>query len=181
MARLSLRAALVCLLAAATPATTLAKKTTRDLVSMAERVCCARCLDVEARVDPVTGLVFTHVRLRPIQNLKSRGEGAVIELRIVGGRVGNRITEVAGMPRFTRDRECILFLGRKNRLGYPVVLQARRGVVDLRADKHGTRFLARPVDGLPGLRADRRVTLDAFADAVRQAVREDRKKAESDR
>jgi hypothetical protein len=179
MARLLMRAAFVCLLAAATPATTLPKKTTKDLVSMARRVCCARCLDVEARLDPITGLVFTHVRLRRIDDLKGGGEDSLIELRIVGGRVGNRVTEVAGMPRFARDRECILFLGDKNRLGYPVVIQARRGVLDLRTDREARRFLARPVDGMPGLKANARVLLDDFAESVRAVVREDRARAEA--
>ncbi len=172
MTRLTLRVAVVCLFAGATPATTFQRLSTRDLVNMAERVCCVRCEGVEQRLDARSGLVFAHVRLRLLEDIKGRTEGSVVELRLVGGRVGNVVTDVVGMPKFKRGGECVLILGKKNRLGYPVVVQAGRGAFDLRRDKQGRRHLTRAVTGLPGLPDDRRVSLDAFRDAVKRVVRD---------
>jgi hypothetical protein len=179
MTRITSWGALVCLLAATTSATTFPTTTTGDLVVKAERVCCARCESVETRVDPKTGLVFTHVRLRRLEDLKGSGSGDTIHLRLVGGRSGDRITSVPGMPRFEQAQESILLLGRRNRLGYRVVLQARRGVVPLRKDKQGRRWLAHCVTGMPGLRGDRPVRLDEFRDSLKRKVEEaERRKRE---
>ena len=176
MTRLIFGAAVVCLCAGAAPATTFANKTTRDLVNMAERVCRVRCEGVEQRLDSASGLVFTHVRLRVLEVLKGRTEGTLVELRLIGGRAGNAVTEVDGMPSFRRGDECVLLLGKNNRFGYPVVVSARRGVLELRRDKKtGERYLARAVSAMPGLPEARRVTLDRFRDAVKRIVREARK------
>lgn len=176
MTRLMLGAAVVYLCAGAAPATTFSKKTTKDLVNMAERVCCVRCEGVEQRLDRASGLVFTHVRLRLLEDMKGRTEGTVVELRLIGGRAGNAVTEVDGMPKFSRGRECVLLLGKHNRLGYPVLVQARRGVFELKRDKKtGERHIARTVTAMPGLPEARRVTLDRFREAVKRIVREAKK------
>ena len=176
MTRLIFGAAVVYLCAGAAPATTFSKTTTRDLVNMAERVCCVRCEGVEQRLDSASGLVFTHVRLRLLEDMKGRTEGTVVELRLIGGRAGTAVTEVDGMPKFLRGRECVLLLGRRNRLGYPVLVQARRGVFELKRDKEtGERHLARIVTAMPGLPEARRVTLDRFREAVKRIVREAKK------
>ncbi len=176
MARLILGAAVVCLWAGAAPATTFSNKTTRDLVNMAERVCCVRCEGVEQRLDSASGLVFTHVRLRLLEDMKGRTEGTVVELRLIGGRAGNAVTEVDGMPKFSRGRECVLLLGKDNRLGYPVLVSARRGVFPLKRDKKtGERHLECIVTAMPGLPEARRVTLERFREAVKRIVREARK------
>jgi hypothetical protein len=163
---------LVCLLTGTTTATTFPADTTGDMVVEAERICCARCESIETRVDPRTGLVFTHVRLRRLEDLKGAGRTDTIHLRIVGGTSGDRVTSVPGMPRFRRDEESVLMLGRRNRLGYRVVLQARRGAVPLRKDKRGRRWLTHAVTGLPGLRSDGPVRLDEFRSAVKRRLLE---------
>lgn len=160
--------AAACLLAAWAPATTFPKSTTADLVAEAEHVCCARCEKIEARKDPRTGLIFTHVTLRLLEDLKGRSAGAEIRLRIVGGRIGNEETIVAGMPRFHEGGESVLLLGKTNRAGFPVVVQARRGVLHLRAGEKGERYLAERVTGLKELEGKRRVALEDFRGAVRR-------------
>lgn len=176
MTRLTLRAAVVCLLAGATAATTYSRSTTNDLVHLSRRVCCARCESVEARLDPSSGIVFTHVRLRLLEDIKGRdpdgrGEGSILELRLAGGRAAGVETRVRDMPSFKPGAECVLFLGKRNRLGYPVVVQARRGAIDLRRGGRGERRLARTVTGFPDLDERRHVTLDEFRGSVRKAVR----------
>ena len=170
-------AALICLAAAMAPATTYSRETTQDLVLRAQRVACAACESVETRRDPRFGVVFTHVRLRLLEDLKGDSTTGTIELKIVGGRDGDVETVVAGMPRFQVGQEAIYLLGRRNRAGYPVILQARRGVLPLRRGPREQRFLAARVSGIPELRGKRRVSLDSFRGAVRRLVREQAERA----
>jgi len=168
---LSGAAACLLLLAAPTPATTYRRLTTADLVRKAERVSCVKCESVEARVDPRTGIIFTFVRLRLLEDMKGRSPSSTVRLRIVGGRVGNRATIVAGMPAFTRGGEAVLLLGHRNRAGYPVLIQARRGVFRLRKDKQGRRYLQGRPTGLGKADLSGRMSLDAFRGAVRRLER----------
>jgi len=161
------RTAVLLLICTLTSATTLPRATTLDIVREAQRVCCVRCESVEARVDPRSGFVFTHVRLRLLEDLKGKAEGATVELRIVGGQIGDVRTVVAGMPRFRKGGESVVMLGRKNRQGYPVVIHAGRGVLPLRKDKRGRRHVAVRITGFD--LADR--TLDSFRSAVLRDVR----------
>jgi hypothetical protein len=153
------------------PATTFSRETTQDLVLRAQRVSCAACERVEMRRDPRLGVVFTHVRLRLLEDLKGTSPSGTIELRIVGGRDGDVETIVPGMPRFRMGQEAIYLLGPRNRQGYPVLLQARRGVLPLRRGPRAQRFLAAHVTGIAELRGKRRVSLDAFRGAVRRLLK----------
>jgi len=159
------------ILAATAAATTLPADTTRDLVRTSERICCVRCESCEARVDPRSGIVFTHTRFRLMEHLKGDGAGDVVELRLPGGRVGNRETRVPGMPTFKPGRESIVFLGPRNELGHPVLMLASRGVVSLRREEDGTRVLASPVNGFADLAGHSRIALDEFRRVVRAEVR----------
>lgn len=165
------------LMAAAAPGTTLSAETTAELVVLAERVCCAAVDSVESRRDPRSGFVFTHVRVRLLEEMKGRSEAAVIELRLPGGRADGVETMAPGMPRFEAGAEAVLLLGPRNRDGFPVVLQASGGVLPLRADRAGRRCLCTPVTGLPELEGAREVTLDSFRTAVKRVLREQAEKA----
>jgi len=165
------------LLAAAAPGTTLSSETTADLIVQAQRVCCVAVDDVESRQDPRSGFVFTHVRLRLLEDIKGTGDGAAVELRLPGGEKDGVRTVVPGMPRFEVGEEAVLLLGKRNSDGYPVVLQASGGVLPLRTDRAtGRRCLCRPVTGLKELEDEREVTLDAFRAAAKRVVREQREK-----
>jgi len=164
--------ALAMLMAAAAPGTTLSSETTADLIAVAERVCCVAVDGVESRRDPRSGFVFTHVRLRLLEDLKGTDDGATIELRLPGGSADGVRTVAAGMPRFEAGKEAVLLLGKRNRDGYPVLLQASGGVLPLRTDRAGHRCLCGPVTGLKELKDASEVTLDAFRTAVKRVVRE---------
>jgi hypothetical protein len=169
--------ALALLMAAAAPGTTLSTETTADLVVAAERVCCGAVESVEARRDPRSGFVFTHVRVRLLEELKGTSEAPVIELRLPGGRADGVETVVPGMPRLEVGTEAVLLLGRRNRDGFPSLLQATGGVLPLRADKVGRRSLRVPATGFRELAGMREVTLDSFRAAVGRVLREEAEKA----
>ena len=163
---------LVCVGSALAPATTLAPTTTAKLIERAERVCCARCDAIEARKDPRSGIVFTHVRLTLLEDMKGVSPAGTIALRLVGGRADGVETAVAGMPRFRVGAESVLLLGKRNRDGYPVVMQARRGVLHLSKDKRGTRFVANTVTGVEECKGKGRIRLDALRAGVKRLVRD---------
>lgn len=159
------------LFTAAAPGTVLSNETTGDLIVQAERVCCAVVESVESRRDPRSGFVFSHVRLRLLEEMKGRAEDAVLELRLPGGSAEGVRTVAAGIPRFEKGAEAVLLLGPRNSDGFPVVLQATGGVLPLRADKTGRRCLCAPVTGLSDLADEREVTLDAFRASVKRLLR----------
>jgi hypothetical protein len=142
------------------------------MVVQADRVCCAAVDGVEARRDPRSGFVFTHVRLRVLEDVKGRMEGATFELRLPGGRADGVETVVAGLPRFAVGQEAVLLLGPRNRDGFPVLLQASGGVLPLKADREGRRRLGVPVSGFEELKGEREVTMDGFRAAVKRVLKE---------
>jgi hypothetical protein len=160
-------AAAALLLAATLPATTFERVSTAELARRARRVCAVQCESCRAARDPDSGVVFTHVRLRLLEDLKGRSAGSVIDLRIVGGEADGVKFVVAGMPRFRAGEESVLLLGAANRAGYPTLVAARRGMLRLQRDEEGRRFLRDPVDGFASLEGKRRVELAQFRAAIR--------------
>ncbi len=174
MARLLAASVLVGVFCPLAPATTFTSATTKHLVDAAQRVCCVRCEAAEPRRHR-SGFVFTHVRLRLLEDLKGETEGRTIHLRVIGGRTANAETRVPGMPKFKAGGECVVILGRSNREGYPVIVGARRGVIGLEKVKKGAREhrrLSRRITGFKKLKGMSRVSLVAFRAAVGRAVRE---------
>ncbi len=167
-----------CLLAcgAAGFATTYSNETTAALAIRATQVCCVRCERVEPQRDPRSNLVFSIITLRVLETIAGTHRGPTLKLRLIGGRADGVETRVAGMPKFRVGGECVLLLGKKNRAGFPVVLQAARGAIPLRASKNGVRYVESFVTGFSGLRGPR-MTLDTFRAAVKNAVRQAQKKA----
>ena len=127
-------AILTLLCAAPLPATTFEKVTTAELARRAENVAVVKCVSCRAERDRQSGLVFTHVRLRLLEDLKGRSAGSTIELRLVGGEADGVRTVVYGMPVFRAGEECIVLLGKRNSGGFPTIVAARRGMVRLGKD-----------------------------------------------
>jgi len=171
-------AAAALLLVATSPATTFEPVTIATLAQRAERVSAVRCESCRPELDRESGLVFTHVRLRLLEDFKGRSATGVVELRLVGGEVDGVRTVVAGMPRFVPGEESVLLLGKTNQAGFATVLAARRGMIRLRRDEDGARVLRDPVDGFAALRGKRKVALSDFRAALRQAEREAQEKRE---
>ncbi len=156
--------------ALAAGATTLEERTTCEMVGRAERIACAACETVEARSDPRSGAVFTHVTLRLLEDWKGGGAGGVFRLRIVGGRDGPIATVVSLMPEFRPGEEYVLFLGKRNDLGFETLEFARRGVLRLESDEAGVRRLRDRVSGFPEFGGATRIRLEDVRTAIRGEV-----------
>ncbi|MHC4955464.1 MAG: hypothetical protein ACYTGZ_16550 [Planctomycetota bacterium] len=163
---------------AATEATTFENVTTAELARRAARVAVVRCDSCRAIRDRQSGLVYTHVRLRLLEDLKGRSAGSTIDLKLVGGEADGVRTVVVGMPRFVSGEESILLLGKKNAEGYSTVVAARRGMVRMRRDKQGVRYLRDRVTGFDTLaRSKRKIDLTSFRAAFLDAMRKKKKQA----
>lgn len=151
-------------------ATTYAPSTVDDRIRTAERVMCAECRSVEVRPDSSTGLLYTYSTFDLLEDLKGRSDTPTIRLRLIGGRLGDRATVVVGVPQFKRGTEYVLMLGKRNKAGYPTVVQFERGVLKMRRDARGRRF----VEGAVGVGVRRAVSmpLDKFRTRVARVVRE---------
>jgi len=175
-----LRLPLLAFLLVAPPltATTFERVTTAELTRRAERVCVVRCDSCRAERDRRSGLVYTVVRLRLVEDIKGRSAGSTIELRLVGGEADGVRTVVVGMPRFRAGEESILLLGKRNRAGFPTVVAARRGMLRLGRDKQGARYLRDAVTGFEDLKTAKakRIGLDSF----RAACKKEQKRVKAD-
>ncbi|MHC4448821.1 MAG: hypothetical protein ACYS0E_01600 [Planctomycetota bacterium] len=157
----------VAVLTAVISATTFENLSTAELSRRAARVCAVKCESCKAVKDPLSGFVFTHVKLRLLEDIKGRSAGGLVELRIPGGEVDGIKTVVAGMPRFKTGEECIVLLGKTNKAGIPTLVAARRGVLRIARDKKGQRYLKDRVDGFASLKGKRRVDIASFRGALR--------------
>ncbi len=151
-------------------ATTFAPSTVDDRLRTAERVVCAECRTVEVRPDPATGLLYTYTTFDLLEDMKGRTDSPTIRLRLIGGRLGNRATVVAGVPRFKNGSEYVLMLGKRNKAGYPTVVQFERGVLAMRSDARGRRFVEGA--GAVGVRRAAAMPLDKVRARVARVVRE---------
>jgi len=160
------------------PATTFENVTTAELARRSLNVAVVKCESCRAERDRQSGLVFTRVRLRLLEDLKGRTAGSTIELRLVGGELDGVRTVVVGMPVFRIGEESIVLLGKRNSGGFPTIVAARRGMVRLGRDKKGARYLRDAVTGFDALpRSKRKVDLQSFRSAFRTAMRVKPKKA----
>ncbi|MHC4940214.1 MAG: hypothetical protein ACYTHK_14810 [Planctomycetota bacterium] len=157
--------------AALLSATTFENVSTAELSRRAERVCAVKCESCKPEKDPQSGLVFTRIRLRLLEDMKGRSAGSVVELRLPGGELDGVKTVVEGMPHFRPGDESVVLLGRTNRLGCATLVAARRGVLRIARDGKGQRFLKDPVSGFESLEGKRRVELASFRSAVKKQAK----------
>ena len=128
---------------------------------------------VEARRDARSGFIFTYVKLRLIEDLKGRSASTTVNLRLIGGKVDGIELVVVGMPQFKKGGESVLLLGKTNRAGYPVVMEARRGTLPIVRDKKGKPYLSGRITGFNDLKG--RVSLDAFRTALQRQAKKEKK------
>lgn len=99
----------------------------------------AKCISSEARLDEKTGFVFTHTTFYVDKTMKNALDTDKIELRIIGGQVGDIRTGVEGVPKFDVEQEMVLFLGPKNRAGYHSLASIINGTYRIETDKDSGR------------------------------------------
>ncbi len=103
-------------------ATTVVPPTFQQLVAQAEFIVRAevrslRCEETTYQGHPV---IHTYVRIAVRKSLKGNAP-ATMELRLLGGTVGDRTLEVPGVPKFVPGEQCLLFIENNGRQFCPLV------------------------------------------------------------
>jgi len=143
------------LLVQSVAATTVVPPTFEQLVGQAEFVVRAEVHDVRCEETLRDGhpVIHTYVTLEVLRSLKGQAP-EVMELRLLGGTVGERTLHVPGVPRFTPGERCLLFIENNGRQFCPLV-----------AIMHGRyRVERRATDGLELVRRDNGAPLRAPSD-----------------
>lgn len=136
-------------------ATTVVPPTFEQLVSQAELVVRAevRALRCEETLREGRPVIHTYVTIDVVRTLKGDAP-ATLELRLLGGTVGDRTLHVPGVPRFAPGERCLLFIENNGRQFCPLV-----------AIMHGRyRVERRASDGLEIVRRDNGMPLRSPTD-----------------
>jgi hypothetical protein len=138
-------AALVLACAPHAQATTLQRMTLEELTATAPYVVRVRCLAAESRFEE--GEIWTLTTFEVLETMK----GAIprrITVRLLGGRAGNLVSTVDGVPRFQPGEELFLFLEPASPSAYSVTSWAQ-GTFRIRRDPAtGAEFVTQDTSGL---------------------------------
>jgi len=163
-------------------ATSVVPPTFEELVSQAELVVRAevRALRCEETVRDGRAVIHTYVTIDVLRALKGAAP-ATLELRLLGGTVGDRTLHIAGVPRFAPGERCLLFIENNGRQFCPLVaIMHGRYRIDRRASD-GAEIVRRdngaplraPSDvalpmsaAIPALTPGAPMTLEAFETAI---------------
>lgn len=110
------------LTAAPAVATTVVPPTFPELVAQAQSIVRAEVIGVHSEREAYGSgsVIFTYVRFNVIKVLKGTAE-ATIELRLLGGTVGDETMEVDGMPSFVVGERSLLFVENNGTQWCPLV------------------------------------------------------------
>lgn len=151
---------------------------TSSMVKNATEIIVAKCISSEARFDENTGFVFTYTTFEVDQTVKNEIDTDKIEIRMIGGQVGNLRTDVQGLPRFSEQDEMVLFLGKKNRHGYHSLLSVLKGMYKVEIDEFsGEKRIKNPPSDLNLTNANSRqvftgssIPLDDFISNIKESL-----------
>jgi hypothetical protein len=109
-------------LAQSVGATTVVPPTFRQLVTQAEFIVRAEVRAVRCEETPRNGgwVIHTYVSIAVLRSLKGDAP-EVMELRVLGGTVGEHTLHVAGVPRFVPGEKCLLFIEHNGEQFCPLV------------------------------------------------------------
>ncbi len=107
----------------------------------------AKCVSREIKKDEKTGFIFTYVTFDVVDSLKNK-YGKSVVLRMLGGQIGDLRIDVPHRPQFKEGESVVLFLGKRNTKGYPVLKGASRSVYRIQIDENGREIITTPVVGL---------------------------------
>ena len=105
-------------------ATTVQKQTLDDMVSKAESIVIGRVINSQSSWTKNGKLILTQTTFEVQEGLKGAATKTVT-ITTVGGRVGNSVLHVSGMPSFQPDETAVIFLERSN--NYLTVLGLSQG------------------------------------------------------
>src|SRR5213593_1015281 len=172
----------ICACASAVSATVLIAIEFRELVRSASVIVRGIVVDVQPVWIDGRRSVETFLTIEPREYLKG-DLGSRVTVRVPGGQIGRYRTVFVGAPVFQEGDDVVLFL---DRIGgsVPWIVGLSQGAFRVVDDPRGGRIVTSPiVMGKPGDGADpvvrgdvrrRPLSVDAFRDAVRQAMLQDR-------
>jgi len=129
-----------CLVAAApVAASTFLKVDVPGLTRMSTAVVHAQVTDMRSAWNDDKTFIFTYVTLRVEETFHGAAPETVV-VRVPGGKVGDYVVEMEGAPRFTKDDDVVVFLGRWDD-GAPMVAGYHQGVSHVKQDSLGNKFL----------------------------------------
>lgn len=138
----------VALLLACAPlarATTLQRMTLEELAATAQYLVRVRCLATESRFEE--GEIWTFTTFEVLETMKGNLSRR-ITVRLLGGRAGNLVSTVDGVPRFHPGEELFLFLEPAGPAAYSVTSWAQ-GTFRIRRDPAtGAEFVTQDTSGL---------------------------------
>jgi hypothetical protein len=172
----------VVLMARCALGTTVVPPTFEQLVAQAELVVRAEvsALRCEETAREGQAVIHTYVTLTILRALKGEPP-ATVELRLLGGTVGDRTLHVSGVPRFVPGERCLLFIENNGRQFCPLVAimhgryrverRAADGVEVVRRDNgaplRSPSDVALPMAApIPALSPGAAMTLDEFESAI---------------
>ena len=124
-------------------------KSTLEVAKKADQIVVAECTSSKSKRSEYGNLIFTYSTFYIQESVKGGEIGEEITLRMIGGQVDDLILSVPDMPEFRESEEVILFLGSKNRDGYPTLASLKNGVLRIETDRvTGKKYIATPVSGI---------------------------------
>lgn len=126
------------------------RETTLDTAKRSENIVLARCISSESKWNDEGSLIFTYVTFQIEDTIKGEDAEDEITLRLIGGQVGDQILSAPDIPNINEDEEVILFLGPKNKAGYPTLTNMKNGVLRIYTDDvTGQGNVITPTTGIP--------------------------------
>ena len=115
--------------------TTVLKLDISEMSELAQTIITGHCLSKRTEIDPKDNNIYTYATFKVNQVLKGDLPGDSIAVRHPGGRVGDEISIVPGVPDFNLDEEVLLFLSSEDDAGYPWVVGLSQGKFHIQKDK----------------------------------------------
>ncbi len=115
--------------------TTVLKLDISDMSELAQTIITGHCLSKRTEIDPKDNNIYTYATFKVNQVLKGDLPGDSITVRHPGGRVGDEISIVPGVPDFNLDEEVLLFLSSEDDAGYPWVVGLSQGKFHIQKDE----------------------------------------------
>lgn len=112
--------------------TTVERLSLDDLTFKAHTIVRGRVLDVTSRWDNERRFILTETRV-DVGEVWKGSAARVISLTTIGGRVGDTILQVSGMPAFASGEEIVVFLEKKRELN--IVLGLSQGKLRVQGDE----------------------------------------------
>ena len=127
-------------------ATTVQKLSLQDLAKKSDSIVMARVDDAVASWDAGHKEIYTLYTLQISQGVKGRKGESTVQIRQIGGTVGNIASIVPGMPSFKKGEEVVVFLTQKDANGYPWVMGLQQGKYSI-VEKNGAKVVRNDLAG----------------------------------